>query len=323
MGRDVAESAFEGPLFKLISHNDSGLASGKQAGFLIPKEMRAFFPPLPAPTDTQPSPSVQLRLILQLDLAPPTIGLSSWRFESWGNTRPPESRVTANLDSIRAPSRKDDILLIERNCDDEWLYRLTVITQGGPLYNSVLRRTRGQRWGVLEGGIPPVRNEDLERAISEISQHHGQPFEPFESTLSYLPPTRRIARSRAFRKLVVAAYENACAVCGSGLVHPDGRSELEAAHVIPRGSAGADDVRNGLALCRQHHWAFDNQIIGLNPDRKIVCAPDALVLAANAGLQILDGADLQQVGDPALRLHDFAVEWAYNRYLAAWPTLGG
>src|SRR3546814_5875237 len=81
---------------------------------------------------------------------------------------------------------------------------------------------------------------------------------------------KRIARSRAFRKAVIAAYGGRCAMCGGGATAPDGRSEIEAAHVIPRGMAGADDVRNGLSLCRLHHWAFDNMLLGISTGRMIV-----------------------------------------------------
>src|SRR3546814_4043334 len=95
---------------------------------------------------------------------------------------------------------------------------------------------------------------------------------------------KRIARSRAFRKAVIAAYGGRCAMCGGGATAPDGRSEIEAAHVIPRGMAGADDVRNGLSLCRLHHWAFDNMLLGISTGRMIVCPPPVAVLAGNAAL---------------------------------------
>src|SRR3546814_15962955 len=80
-----------------------------------------------------------------------------------------------------------------------------------------------------------------------------------------------------------------CAMCGGGATAPDGRSEIEAAHVIPRGMAGADDVRNGLSLCRLHHWAFDNMLLGISTGRMIVCPPPVAVLAGNAALAQLDG----------------------------------
>ena len=33
--------------------------------------------------------------------------------------------------------------------------------------------------------------------------------------------------------------------------------EVQAAHIVPHSSKGKDDIWNGLALCRLHHWAFD------------------------------------------------------------------
>ena len=33
--------------------------------------------------------------------------------------------------------------------------------------------------------------------------------------------------------------------------------EAEAAHLIPVHAKGLDDPRNGISLCRRHHWAFD------------------------------------------------------------------
>lgn len=33
--------------------------------------------------------------------------------------------------------------------------------------------------------------------------------------------------------------------------------EVEATHIVPHNYKGKDDLCNGLALCRLHHWAFD------------------------------------------------------------------
>src|SRR3546814_17024821 len=95
---------------------------------------------------------------------------------------------------------------------------------------------------------------------------------------------KRIARSRAFRKAVIAAYGGRCAMCGGGATAPDGRSEIEAAHVIPRGMAGADDVRNGLPLCRLHPRASVNILLGLSTGRLIVCPPQIAVPSGNVAL---------------------------------------
>jgi putative restriction endonuclease len=67
-------------------------------------------------------------------------------------------------------------------------------------------------------------------------------------------------------------------------VTANGKSECEAAHIVPRGRKGADDARNGLALCRSHHWAFDNGLFGVDASGKIHIPKDIAVHAANAGL---------------------------------------
>jgi putative restriction endonuclease len=47
-------------------------------------------------------------------------------------------------------------------------------------------------------------------------------------------------------------------VCGLKIKSPDSLWwEVEAAHIVPHGSFRRDDLFNGIALCRFHHWAFD------------------------------------------------------------------
>ena len=65
-----------------------------------------------------------------------------------------------------------------------------------------------------------------------------------------------------FRLRVIAAYREMCAVCR--LRH---RELLDAAHILPdRDPRGEPLVTNGLALCKLHHAAFDQNIIGIRPD---------------------------------------------------------
>ena len=87
---------------------------------------------------------------------------------------------------------------------------------------------------------------------------------------------RRRARDTAFSKLVRDAYDNTCAVCGRSRQTPDGNPEVEAAHIYPKREGGSDDVRNGLALCKLHHWAFDVGWLAASDDYEILVkdAPD-------------------------------------------------
>ena len=67
---------------------------------------------------------------------------------------------------------------------------------------------------------------------------------------------------RTFREKVLHAYRHSCALCR--LKHD---SLLDAAHIIPDSEeAGEPLVSNGLSLCKLHHAAFDQNILGITPD---------------------------------------------------------
>ena len=76
---------------------------------------------------------------------------------------------------------------------------------------------------------------------------------------------------QTFRELVLEAYRNSCAICR--LKH---RELLDAAHIIPDSEGGKPFVRNGLSLCKIHHTAFDQNIIGISPDYLVHVRPDIL-----------------------------------------------
>lgn len=72
---------------------------------------------------------------------------------------------------------------------------------------------------------------------------------------------RRLHQAR-FRQDVLTAYRSSCAICN--LRHGE---LLDAAHILPDGHPrGEPVVRNGLSLCKIHHAAFDQQLIGIRPD---------------------------------------------------------
>lgn len=60
-----------------------------------------------------------------------------------------------------------------------------------------------------------------------------------------------------FAKLVKQAYDFSCSVCDKKRHGPNGQPEVEAAHIYPKSEDGKDDIRNAIALCKLHHWAFD------------------------------------------------------------------
>jgi len=73
---------------------------------------------------------------------------------------------------------------------------------------------------------------------------------------------KRRVHQPVFRARVMIAYERTCAVCR--LAHPE---LLDAAHIVPDSDErGVARVTNGLALCKIHHAAFDQNLIGISPD---------------------------------------------------------
>jgi putative restriction endonuclease len=72
--------------------------------------------------------------------------------------------------------------------------------------------------------------------------------------------TRRAARDAQFRRKVLTAYGNRCAMCGLQL------RLLDAAHVLPVDQPGStDDTNNGVALCALHHRAYDRALVAFDP----------------------------------------------------------
>jgi putative restriction endonuclease len=82
--------------------------------------------------------------------------------------------------------------------------------------------------------------------------------------------SRRHSRSIAFSIAVKKLYNYTCAVCRSKLSDPTGRPEVQSAHIYPKKLNGSDDVRNGICLCRMHHWAFDVGWIAISNNYKII-----------------------------------------------------
>jgi len=82
--------------------------------------------------------------------------------------------------------------------------------------------------------------------------------------------TARLQRDPEFLQTVRDAYNECCAVCGVRRETPDGRPEVEAAHIKSVSDGGPDTLENGLALCRLHHWAFDNGWLAIDDDFRVL-----------------------------------------------------
>jgi len=109
-----------------------------------------------------------------------------------------------------------------------------------------------------------------EIGISSGFQDEEAPFQ-FEHSrdrISYIGS--RIVRDRIFRRIVLRAYGERCAITGLKLINGGGRAEVAAAHIRPVEANGPDVVNNGLALSGTAHWMFDRGLISLSDDLEIL-----------------------------------------------------
>ncbi|MGO4727856.1 MULTISPECIES: HNH endonuclease [unclassified Inquilinus] len=87
--------------------------------------------------------------------------------------------------------------------------------------------------------------------------------------------TSRIVRDRVFRRVVLRAYDERCAITGLKLINGGGRAEVAAAHIRPVEASGPDIVSNGIALSGTAHWMFDRGLISLGDDLEILISRQA------------------------------------------------
>ena len=116
----------------------------------------------------------------------------------------------------------------------------------------------------------PAEFETLAESVTEGADDEDEPALTDDDT-EFTTVQRRV-RSSAFRSAVKSAYEHRCAICGNSRESPSGTRDIEAAHIYPKRENGRDEIRNGLALCRLHHWAFDAGWLAISDDYRVLVA---------------------------------------------------
>jgi HNH endonuclease len=167
---------------------------------------------------------------------------------------------------------------------------------------ATLQLTNKKEWMLTEKGfdkalrilhIPETQKEFLSTKSYEvqkivkklIEKPRPTDYNPFESNKKVVKVTKEIKlRDRGFRQAIIEAYNCKCAVCGMKIHSPDTLLwEVEAAHIVPHSSNGKDDILNGLALCRLHHWAFDVGWFTLQDNFKILASNQIQNLSVDFG----------------------------------------
>jgi putative restriction endonuclease len=158
----------------------------------------------------------------------------------------------------------------------------------GPVEQGVLN-DQGRISGRAQSAVRPISPTDFNRIIelgfedkvpllprldgdAPNSGFHDEqaPFQ-FEQERDRVSLTvSRVLRDRVFRRIVLRAYDERCAITGLKLINGSGRAEVAAAHIRPVEASGPDIVSNGIALSGTAHWMFDRGLIGLADDLEIL-----------------------------------------------------
>lgn len=131
--------------------------------------------------------------------------------------------------------------------------------------------------------------------------------------------TGKVARSAAFRKLILETYDFQCVACGLRIRMPNDITSVDAAHLIPFAVSANDHPSNGFTLCKNHHWAFDRHLIA--PTRDLLWQVSPTVVArrssGEAELCALAGQELLRPREEAYAPDGDAVGWRLSRLLGS------
>lgn len=106
-----------------------------------------------------------------------------------------------------------------------------------------------------EETVLPLHLDQIEPEYVEIRKREIKKWQRYVSHRGFT--------SAKFREDVRKAYDSTCVMCGARLPATGANSNpgIDAAHILPWADYDLDRVDNGLALCKLHHWAFDEGLL--------------------------------------------------------------
>lgn len=143
---------------------------------------------------------------------------------------------------------------------------------------------------------------------------------PNEVALAEYPAEEILpGRSGAFRRRVLEIYDFQCVACGLRIWMPERElSFVDAAHLVPFSETRNDHPTNGLALCKNHHWALDQGLIA--PDSSATWRVSRCIEPRRSRgeeeLARLAGQALLRPAESAFAPDRSSLEWRFTRLLS-------
>ncbi|BCL36400.1 HNH endonuclease [Nostoc sp. MS1] len=81
---------------------------------------------------------------------------------------------------------------------------------------------------------------------------------------------KSLIRNAFFRKTIVHMYDYQCSFCGIRVTKAVNQNIVDGAHIKPFAQFYDSRIHNGIALCKNHHWAFDRGWFTADEQYKII-----------------------------------------------------
>ena len=180
--------------------------------------------------------------------------------------------------------------------------------------------------------IPENRRKMREALVARYFPHHAAALlssarsqqsaipDPLSLPAKVADDEAEFGRSPAFRRKILEIYDHQCAACGLRIKLPAAYdvSFIDAAHLIPFSVAPNDHPTNGLALCKNHHWAMDRNLIAPATDHHwhVSRVLDPRRSTGEAELLSLSGKSLLLPQDQAFHPDVDGLKWRCEQLIA-------
>ncbi|MBU7581827.1 MAG: HNH endonuclease [Nostoc sp. TH1S01] len=114
-------------------------------------------------------------------------------------------------------------------------------------------------------------NQNFQNEISE--EEVSKELQNLDGVAKINPQWRlknTLIRNAFFRKAIVRIYDSKCAFCGIRVTKAANQNIVDGAHIKPFAQFYDSRIHNGIALCKNHHWAFDRGWFTADEQYKII-----------------------------------------------------
>lgn len=136
-------------------------------------------------------------------------------------------------------------------------------------------KIRGNGHAIYEGTLDEVEKEImtlLDQGLDEIDAVIDDTVTAKAQT-GNIDAMASLFNSVSFRDFVLTGYDHKCAITGN-VIRYGSFMNLEAAHIWPKSHQGLFMPSNGIALCRDMHWAFDKGMFTVDDNLRVIVHPD-------------------------------------------------